>query len=719
MRKTLLSLTLIIFVVSGIFSQQLIFDDFESYTAGNGIAEEAGDPWTTWSNAPGGAEDPVVSTDFAYSGVNSVHVTNNNDGILNLGGKETRRYRINFRMYVLAGNTGYFNVLQIFDGANTAWGMQTFFLTDGTGSVDAGGGDAAFFEFSHDTWLLVKIYVDVDNDFATLLIDNEELVSWQWSSGAFGANNNLILDAVNFYGWTQEGASSYYFDDVEFTELAALSAPLNLTASLVEDDVTLTWNEPVDGTPEFYAVIRNDEVIVSGLTEMTYFDEHLYPSEYEYVVRAFYADLGYTPASNEATIVLEGGIPRQLVLFEIGTGTWCGFCPGAAMGADDLIDSDRPAAIIEYHFGDDYENTYSTERLTYYGITGFPTTYIDGTFSIAGGSQTESMYTQYDLALSDRMNVDALYTIDLEPSVNEQGVYTVNATVNKSYDYFDGSVKLHAAITESHVEVSWFGLDEVNYRCLEMMPDANGTTIDFTTNDEVVVEYVFEVDPLSYLSTEDYEFVIFLQHESSKEVLQAAKVNIGDIELPAVYYEATFNVNMNDAEDFDPLVDSIFIAGSMAGWAEPGTTDSLMLTDDDSDLIYSISFSLEDGEYQYKYFKNSGWGGGEWEDDPDRTVVIDGDMTINNIWGDPTDNIEIIDLKEVVKIYPNPAQKQINISSLQNSTVNIYSLAGQLVLSSTSANPSQSIDISNLSKGFYIIRVETPAGKIVDKLIIE
>jgi hypothetical protein len=36
-------------------------------------------------------------------------------------------------------------------------------------------------------------------------------------------------------------------------------------------------------------------------------------------------------------------VPRNYVLVEIATGTWCGYCPGAALGADDLIENHGPA----------------------------------------------------------------------------------------------------------------------------------------------------------------------------------------------------------------------------------------------------------------------------------------------------------------------------------------------------------------------------------------
>ncbi len=61
-----------------------------------------------------------------------------------------------------------------------------------------------------------------------------------------------------------------------------------------------------------------------------------------------------------ATFILFGQqVERDKVLLEIGTGTWCTYCPGAAMGADDLIANGHPVAVIEYHNGDNFANTYS------------------------------------------------------------------------------------------------------------------------------------------------------------------------------------------------------------------------------------------------------------------------------------------------------------------------------------------------------------------------
>ena len=58
MKKLSLLIAMIAFVCGNVFAQSMYFD-FEGQTAGNKIAQTLGDPWTTWSNAPGGAEDGV------------------------------------------------------------------------------------------------------------------------------------------------------------------------------------------------------------------------------------------------------------------------------------------------------------------------------------------------------------------------------------------------------------------------------------------------------------------------------------------------------------------------------------------------------------------------------------------------------------------------------------------------------------------------------------
>ena len=104
-------------------------------------------------------------------------------------------------------------------------------------------------------------------------------------------------------------------------------------------------------------------------------------------------------------------------------------------------------------------------------------------------------------------------------------------------------------------------------------------------------------------------------------------------------YNVTFNVNMTDADGFNPDAHTVYLTGSFTGWAEPGTGGSITMNkveNREGDLIYTTTLQLDAGQYQYKYFSDAfgaGWAGGEWPGDPNRVIIVGSDMTINNIWG--------------------------------------------------------------------------------------
>ena len=132
---------------------------------------------------PGSAEDPMVSSDHSVSGSKSVLIEGTNDVVLLFNDLVTGAYAIEFNAYIPQGFYGYFNILQDFNGPSSEWGMQAFFDQGGLGTVDAGGQGAGVFTYAYDTWIPVKIDVDLNNDFAELFVNGNSVVTWVWSGG--------------------------------------------------------------------------------------------------------------------------------------------------------------------------------------------------------------------------------------------------------------------------------------------------------------------------------------------------------------------------------------------------------------------------------------------------------------------------------------------------------------------------------------------------------
>lgn len=234
-------------------------------------------------------------------------------------------------------------------------------------------------------------------------------------------------------------------------------------------------------------------------------------------------------------------LPRELVVVEIATGTWCGYCPGAAMGAHDLLTNGHPVAIVKNHNGDNYANTYSNARNTYYNVTGFPSAYFDGLNVTAGGSATSSMYSNYLPKVNARLNVPSHYTIMASGSISGN-VLTVIVNVAKPEADTNTGVVLHSSITQSHIPFNWGNQTTVENVNRLMSPNQNGTPVNLATGEDTNITLTFNLN--SAWNTADLELVLWLQNVSSKEILQGKKYSIP--EVTGGYPASTDAVNFGD-----------------------------------------------------------------------------------------------------------------------------------------------------------------------------
>ena len=226
MKKLALLLAMVVFAFGNAFAQSLYFD-FEGQTAGNKIAATLGDPWTTWSNVPGGAEDGVF--DMA-DGSMAAHFTYGNDQVLKLGGIETGVFDLVFDAYVPNGKNGYFNVLHHFAGGGSTWACQFYLCAtnennttttaEGHGTVHAGSSNTADIPCVWDQWMKYRVHIDMDQDLATLYWciagqTEQEICTWQWSLDSFGQSTvGRTLDAMDFYPPQNAANSEFYIDNI-------------------------------------------------------------------------------------------------------------------------------------------------------------------------------------------------------------------------------------------------------------------------------------------------------------------------------------------------------------------------------------------------------------------------------------------------------------------------------------------------------------------------
>lgn len=181
-------------------------------------------------------------------------------------------------------------------------------------------------------------------------------------------------------------------------------------------------------------------------------------------------------------------------------------------------------------------------------------------------------------------------------------------------------------------------------------------------------------------------------------------------------FNITLNIDMSGAEFFSPFDENVAVTGSMHNWAVLGAGHrNQTMADTDEPMIYSITFTMSPGTYEYKYFLNEGLHDHEWEEGPNRTLHVDSDMIINDAWGMPT---SIADISEsTIQLFPNPFTDFIEITGAEDTEkVIITDITGRVVISRPL--DSTRLDTSDLPQGLYIVYLERNGKRQhIEKLI--
>ncbi len=293
-------------------------------------------------------------------------------------------------------------------------------------------------------------------------------------------------------------------------------------------------------------------------------------------------------------------VPREIVVLEIATGTWCQYCPGAAMGADDLVENGHPVGVIEYHSGDAYQNAASTARINYYNVGGYPTAKFDGVLTVSGGSQTQSMYGQYLPKVNQRLAIESSFTVDIFGE-HTGNTYDITLVLNKVANYSGYDLVAQLALTESHIPQNWFGLTEVNFVERKMIPNHLGTELDFSNTDEIILELSFTLN--SQWDVEHCELVAFIQSNASKEITQASKVMLEDLNpyVPPLFADFTVNDTVPCAMADVQFEDLSQGAVTAYYWSFPGGTPDT--SNEESPMVYYE----EPGEYDVTLAVSNGF----------------------------------------------------------------------------------------------------------------
>ena len=350
MRKTILTNLLLLIMLgstNAVFSQidppcmiagATLCDNFDAYTAGDPLGPGAS-WWSTWSGVEGGAEDGVISTDQAYSGSNSMLVSEGgvNDIILKLGDLSSGKWRLEWQMYVPDAKTGYYNI-QESEVPGVAWNLELLFGLSAVG-VPAPSGDGIIsipiggptFSYPVADWFLVEHIIDLDADVMEVYV-NGSLVFTDVYMGNIGAIDFYSIDANN----------KYYIDDVLLSEVLPAEACAIPDAIFCDNIDTYTAGDYVGPYADWWSTWSG----VEGTAE-----DGIVSDEYAYT-------------GENSVLIPEGGVTDVILkLGDLSSGNyrleWQMYVPSGKMGYYNIQETEVPGVAwnLELYFGDVTEGT--------------------------------------------------------------------------------------------------------------------------------------------------------------------------------------------------------------------------------------------------------------------------------------------------------------------------------------------------------------------------
>jgi Outer membrane protein Omp28/Secretion system C-terminal sorting domain len=210
---------------------------------------------------------------------------------------------------------------------------------------------------------------------------------------------------------------------------------------------------------------------------------------------------------------------RGRVVLEVFTGTWCGFCPGAALGTDDLIAKGKSISALQHHIADAYETPENAARDAYYAVLSYPTSWLDGKYEIFGEDRSTSIYPTYLPVYNTAIAEATPFDLTMSSTLAGNNL-TVTYTASQVGQYSGGKLVAHVVVTESHIPENWgSGLTELNHVVRDMAPTADGTAFTVTMGGTFTGTETIALDP-SWIQS-NMEVVVFIQNSQTKEIFNS------------------------------------------------------------------------------------------------------------------------------------------------------------------------------------------------------
>ena len=208
------------------------------------------------------------------------------------------------------------------------------------------------------------------------------------------------------------------------------------------------------------------------------------------------------------------GSTQRIVLAELFTATWCGYCPYATNAINELAEEHKSnLVVLQYHpqSGDPFGNKETDARISYYGVTGFPTMIFDGTLWDVGGS--DNTYNSYKGIIESELLVPAEVSISFSGTLQD---FTADIALSNMSPQI--SAKVRFVIFEKDIPYDALNGEKIFTFTVRQILDEEALSL--SAGQKISIKRTFQPQP--EWEPQNLGVAVFIQKDDTCEVLQAA-----------------------------------------------------------------------------------------------------------------------------------------------------------------------------------------------------
>jgi hypothetical protein len=423
------------------------------------------------------------------------------------------------------------------------------------------------------------------------------------------------------------------------------------------------------------------------------FEEKVYLQPASYNVKITITSVNGTDDENttnntltKALDIAVGGTQR-IPMFEQFSSSTCANC-GLLNGNMKTLTDNNPGKFTYTKYamnfpgtGDDYYTAEAGTRKNYYGVSYVPQLFFDGRDN------------EYNAVTQEEL--DARYTtpafVNIKGSFNLEGsVINVKVDVMSYIDL--NNVRLFVNANEKRtVENVEYHETEFFHIMMKMLSGTSGETISLNEYEVKHFEYSYDMAETNVEELSDLEVAVWVQDYQTKEVFNSTFLyEYTDHAYPAQNLKLEksnkINVSWEAPEQGSPRAYRLIVNGDVV--KEETNEMSYILDDADGYYAVEVVALYEDGKESVGLFK-----------------------TIGNT------SISVEENEISFGIYPNPVDDYLYISTNEAvKEIHIYNMLGMTVYQTAKYN-GNSINVSELNNGMYLMKVITENGESVKRFI--